>query len=118
MTTIPYPSIDVWREELEIKAASKTKEERQSARRHQKQRYHHASGKRIKSYSDGLTTSSKKYYAELHRQYKTLKDSHMWTICQGHWKTYQMKVYNKHNEQELCEGNEQEEDVESSDEED
>jgi hypothetical protein len=29
-----------------------------------------------------------------------------------------MKVYNKHNEQELHEGNKQEEDVESSDEED
>jgi hypothetical protein len=29
-----------------------------------------------------------------------------------------MKVYNKHNKQELCEGNEQEADVKSSDEED
>jgi hypothetical protein len=42
----------------------------------------------------------------------------MWTILQGHWKTYQMKVYNKYYEQELCEGNKQEEDVELSDEED
>jgi hypothetical protein len=48
-------SIYVWREELEIKATSKTKEERQSARRHQKPRYHHASGKCIKHHSDGWT---------------------------------------------------------------
>jgi hypothetical protein len=40
----------------------------------------------------------------------------MWTILQGHWKTYQMEVYNKHNQQELREGNKQEKDVESSDE--
>jgi hypothetical protein len=80
-------SINVWREELEIKAASKTKEERQSARRHQKPRHHHASGKRIKHYSDGLTNAGKEYYGKLHSQYKTLKDSQMWTILQGHWKT-------------------------------
>jgi hypothetical protein len=42
----------------------------------------------------------------------------MWTIVQGHLQTYQMKVYNKNNEQELREGNKQEEDVESSNEED
>jgi hypothetical protein len=42
----------------------------------------------------------------------------MWTILQGYWKTYQMKVYSKHKEQELREGNEQKEDVESSDEDD
>ncbi len=38
---IHYENSDnVWREELEIKATRKTKEERQSARRHQKPRYH------------------------------------------------------------------------------
>ncbi len=42
----------------------------------------------------------------------------MWTILQGHWKTHQMKVYNKHCKQELREGNKQDEDVESRDEED
>jgi hypothetical protein len=52
-------SINVWREELEIKATVKTKEEWQSARRHQKLRYHHASGKRIKHYSDGWTNAGK-----------------------------------------------------------
>jgi hypothetical protein len=41
-------SVNVWREELEIKSTSKTKEERRSARRHRKPRYHHASGKHIK----------------------------------------------------------------------
>jgi hypothetical protein len=46
-------SVNGWREELEIKGSSKTKVERQSARRHQKPRYHHASGKCIKCYSDG-----------------------------------------------------------------
>jgi hypothetical protein len=111
-------SIYVWREDMEIKATSKTKEERRSERRHQKPRYHHASGKRIKRYSGRWTNAGKEYYTELYRQYKTLKDSQMWTFLQGHWKTYQMKVYNKHNKQELPEGNEQEDDVESSDEED
>jgi hypothetical protein len=100
-------SVNVWREEMEIKATRKMKEERQSARRHQKPRYHHASGKCIKHYSDGWTNAGKEYYAELHKQYKTLKESQMWTILQGHWKTYQMKVYHKHNKQELCEGKEQ-----------
>jgi hypothetical protein len=76
-------SINVWREELEIKATSKTKEARQSARRHQKPRYHHASGKCIKHYSDGWTNAGKEYYRELHRQNKTLKDSQVWTIHQG-----------------------------------
>jgi hypothetical protein len=57
-------SIHAWREGLEIKATSKAKKERQSARRHQKQRYHHASGKRIKCYSDGWTDAGKEYYAE------------------------------------------------------
>ncbi len=103
---------------MEIKAISKIKEERQSARRHQTPRYHHASGKCIKCYSGGWTNPSKKYYGELHRQYKTLTDRHMWALLQGHKQTYQMKVYNKHYEQELYEGNEQEVDVESSDEED
>jgi hypothetical protein len=46
-------SVNVWREELEIKATSKIKEEKQSTKRHQKPRYHHASGKHIKRYSDG-----------------------------------------------------------------
>jgi hypothetical protein len=61
-------SVNVWREEMEIKATRKMKEERQSARRHQKPRYHHASGKRIKRYSDGWTNAGKEYYAELHKQ--------------------------------------------------
>jgi hypothetical protein len=111
-------SVNVWMEELVIKATSKTKEDRQSARRHQKQRYHHASGKCIKCYSDGWTNAGKEYYREWHSQYKTCKDSQLWTIPQGHWKTYQIKVYKKHYKQELREGNKQEEDVESSDEED
>jgi hypothetical protein len=59
--------INVWREELDINATSKTKEERQSAKRHQKPRYHHASGKRIKRYSDGWTNACKEYNAELHK---------------------------------------------------
>ncbi len=38
----------------------------------------------------------------------------MWSILWGHWKTYQMKVYNKHYKQELHKCNEQEKDKESS----
>ncbi len=52
------------------------------------------------------------------KQYKMLKASHMWSVLQGHWKIYQMKAYNKRNEQGLQAGNEQEADGESSDEED
>jgi hypothetical protein len=70
-------SINVWSEELEIKATSKTKEERQSARRHQKPRYHNVSGKRIKCYSGGWSNAGKQYYTELHKQYKTLEESQM-----------------------------------------
>jgi hypothetical protein len=84
-------SVSVWKEELEIKATSKTNKERRSARRHQKQRYHHASGKHIKRYSNGWTNAGKENYTELHNQYKTLKESQMWTVLQGHWKMYQMK---------------------------
>jgi hypothetical protein len=57
--TLYENSLIVWREELKIKATSKTKEERQSARRHQKQRYHHTIGKCIKGYSDGCTHAGK-----------------------------------------------------------
>jgi hypothetical protein len=52
-------------EELEIKATSKAKEERQSARRHQKPRCHHASGKCIKGDNDGWTNAIKEYYTEM-----------------------------------------------------
>jgi hypothetical protein len=86
-------SINVRRKELEIKATDKTKEERQSARRHQKPRYHHVSGKCTKCYSDGWTNAGKEYYGELYRQYKTLPDSQMWTILQGYLKTYQLNVH-------------------------
>ncbi len=77
-TIIVYEnSIHAWREELEIKATSKTKGKRQSARRHQQPRYHHASGKHIKHYSDGWTSAGKEYYTEMLKQYKMLKESHM-----------------------------------------
>ncbi len=61
-TNILYESsLNVWREELEIKATIKIKEERRSARRLQKPRYHHASGKCIERYSDGWTNAGKEY---------------------------------------------------------
>ncbi len=103
---------------MEIKATSKTQEERRNARRHQKPRYHHASGKCMKRFSDGWTNAGKEYYTDLHKQYQRFKESQMWTVLQGHWKTYHMQVYNKFDEQELREGNVQEADVESRDEED
>jgi hypothetical protein len=76
-------SVNAWREELEIKASSKTKEERQIARQHQQPRYH-ASEKRFKRYSDGWTNASKEYYTEMPKQYKMLKKSHMLSVLQGH----------------------------------
>ncbi len=56
---------------------------------------------------DGLSLAKSIYYAEMLKQFKTLKASHTWSILQGHWKTYQVKAYNKSYKQELREDNEQ-----------
>jgi hypothetical protein len=85
-TVIVYEnSVDVWREELQIKGRSTTKEERRRANRHQKPKYHHAIGKHIQHYSDGWTLIGKE---EMIEQLTALKASNMWSILQGHWTTY------------------------------
>jgi hypothetical protein len=92
---------------LQIKGRSTTKEERCKAKRHQKQNYHHAMGKRIQCYSDGWTLVGKEYYIEMIKQLVALKVSYTWSVLQGYWTKYQKKVYNKHNEQELWADKEQ-----------
>ncbi len=46
---------DVWEEALQIKASSRTEEERSNATHHKKPRYHVGRGKHLKRFGDGWT---------------------------------------------------------------
>ncbi len=108
-----------WREELQIKARSKTHRERQRAQRHHKPKYHHAMCMPIERHSDGWTCVGKEY-AEMIKQYTTLKACNTWSVLQRHWKSYHTNNYNRWKSyyQELRENNKQEADGEKIDEED
>ena len=91
-------SKEVWKEELQIRATSRTDDERRTATRVKKPRYHEGRGKRLKRYGDGWTEDGREYYQLLLGIFKNLKSSDAWNTLQDYWKMYQKKRYNKGND--------------------
>jgi hypothetical protein len=71
-------SKEVWNEELQIRATSRTDDERRTATRVKKPRYHEGRGKRLKRYGDGWTEDGREYYQLLLGIFKNLKSSDAW----------------------------------------
>jgi hypothetical protein len=75
---------EVWEEDLQIKASSRTDEERHNAM-HKKNKYHVGRGK--------WTDNVGECYQELLRNFKELKSSDVWNTLQDHWNFNQKKHY-------------------------
>ena len=111
-------SKEVWKEELQIRATSRTDDERRTATRVKKPRYHEGRGKRLKRYGDGWTEDGREYYQLLLGIFKNLKSSDAWNTLQDYWKMYQKKHYNKGNDVQDDEGGVRDKECDESDEED
>ena len=111
-------SKEVWKEELQIRATSRTDDERRTATRVKKPRYHEGRGKRLKRYGDGWTEDGREYYQLLLGIFKNLKSSDAWNTLQDYWKMYQKKHYNKGNDVQDDEGGGHDKECDESDEED
>jgi len=111
-------SKEVWKEELQIRAASRTDDERRTATRVKKPRYHEGRGKRLKRYGDGWTEDGWEYYQLLLGIFKNLKSSDAWNTLKDYWKMYQKKHYNKGNDVQDVEGGVHDKECDESDEED
>ena len=111
-------SKEVWNEELQIRATSRTDDERRTATRVKKPRYHEGRGKRLKRYGDGWTEDGREYYQLLLGIFKNLKSSDAWNTLQDYWKMYQKKHYNKGNDVQDVEGGVHDKECDESDEED
>ena len=111
-------SKEVWKEELQIRATSRTDDERRTATRVKKPRYHEGRGKRLKRYGDGWTEDGREYYQLLLGIFKNLKSSDAWNTLQDYWKMYQKKHYNKGNDVQDDEGGGHDKECDKSDEED
>ncbi len=111
-------SKEVWKEELQIRAKSRTDDERRTATRVKKPRYHEGRGKRLKRYGDGWTEDGREYYQLLLGIFKNLKSSDAWNTLQDYWKMYQKKHYNKGNDVQDDEGGVHDKECDESDEED
>ncbi len=82
---------EVWEEDLQIKASSRTDEESPNAMHHKKPKYNVGRGKHLKRFGNGWTDNGQEYYQELLRIFKELKSSDVWNTRQDHWKLYQKK---------------------------
>jgi hypothetical protein len=105
----------VWEEDLQIKASSRTDEERRSAMHHTKPKYHLGRGKHLKRFGNGWTDNGQEYYQEL--LFKELQSSYVWNTLQDHWKLYQKKHYARDDNQ-VEELRKPEEECEASDKDD
>ncbi len=83
----------MWVEDWQIKASSRTDEERRNAMDHKKLKYHVGRGKHLKRFGDGWTDNGQEYYQEMLRIFKELKSSDVSNILQDHWKLYQKNHY-------------------------
>jgi hypothetical protein len=54
----------VWKEDLQIKASSRTDEERHNAMHHKRPEYHVGRGKHLKKFGNGWTDNGQEYYQE------------------------------------------------------
>jgi hypothetical protein len=90
---------EVWEEDLQIKASSRTGEERCNAMHHTKSKDHVGRGKRLKRFGNGWTDNEREYYQELLRICKELKSSDVWNALQDHWNLYQQKHYTRDDNQ-------------------
>ncbi len=108
---------EVWEEDLQIKASSRTDEKRCNAMHHKKPKYHVGLEKHLKRFGDGWTNNGQEYYQELLRIFKELKSRDVWNTLQDHWTLYQKKHYARDDNQ-VEELRESEEECEASDEDD
>jgi hypothetical protein len=108
---------EVWEEDLQIKASSRTDEERHNAMHHKKIKYHVGRGKRLKRFGDGWTNNGREYYQELLRIFKEIKSSDVWSTLQDNWTLYQ-KIHYARDDNQVEELWEPEEECEASDEND
>jgi hypothetical protein len=108
---------EVWEEEVQIKASSRTDEERCNAMHHKKTKYHVGRGKHLKRFGNGSTNNVQEYYQELLRIFKELKSSDVWNTLWDHWKLNQKKHYARDDNQ-VEELREPEEECEASDKDD
>ncbi len=69
---------EVWEEDFQIKASSRTDEERCNGMHHKKPKYHDRRGKCLKKFGNGWTDNEREYYQELLRICKELKLSDVW----------------------------------------
>jgi hypothetical protein len=89
----------VWEENLQIKASSRTDEERHNTMHHKKPNYHVGRGKHLKKFGNGRTDNGQDYYQELIRIFKELKSNDVRNTLQDHWKLYQKKHYTRDDNQ-------------------
>jgi hypothetical protein len=107
----------VWEEDLQIKASSRTDEERHNAMHRKKTKYHVGRGKHLKRFGDGWTNNGREYYQELLRIFKEIKSSDVWNTLQDHWTLYQKTHYARDDNQ-VEELREPEEECEANDKDD
>ena len=69
---------EVWEEDLQIKASSKTDRERRNAMHHKKPKYHVGRGKHLKRFGDGWTDNGREYYQEFLMIFKEFKSNDVW----------------------------------------
>ncbi len=95
-TSLVYENTkEVWEEDLQIKASSRTDEVRCNAMHHKKPKCHVPRGKPLKRCGDGWKNNGQEYYQELVRIFKEFKSSDVWNTLQDHWKLYQKKHYTR-----------------------
>ena len=99
---------------MQIKARSRTDEERHNAMHHEKNKYHVGMAKHLKRFGNGWTNNGQERYQELLRIFKELKSSDVWNTLQDHRTLYLKKHYARDNNQ-VEELREPEEECEASD---
>ncbi len=108
----------MWEEDLQIKASSRTDEERcKNTMHHEKPKYHVGRGKCLKRFGCGWTNNGQEYYHELLRILEEVKSSDIWITHQDQWTFYQKKHYARDDNQ-VEELRESEEECEASDKDD
>jgi hypothetical protein len=82
----------VWEEDLQIKASSRTDEERRNAMHHENPQVSCRKGKASQKFGDGWTDNGQEYCQELLMIFKELKSSDVWNTLQDHWKLHHKNI--------------------------
>ena len=76
---------------MQIKASSRTDEERHHAMHHKNSSITKEGESILKGLAMAFTDNGPEYYQELLRIFKELKSSDVWNTLQDHWNLYQKK---------------------------